>query len=238
MDRMDQDVLNLFASERQTVLQDAALISSASAGSSDAFADLQRLYSRRLYSTILKITRNREDAEDVLQETFLRAYLSFRNFEGRSSVYSWLTRIAINSALMLLRKRGHRPEVYFDLGSEAEIDVLRYEPRDPRLNPEQVCDQQQRCSNIHRAIERLQANLREPLETRMTHGSSLEEIARDMDITATAVKSRLNRARKRLNATRMLQENGRKIARRTTHMAQNAGAQNREQPCMNRGGLF
>jgi RNA polymerase sigma-70 factor, ECF subfamily len=229
MNRMDQDVHVDYGNEQQTALQNAALISGASTESSDAFAELQRLYSRQLYSTILRITRNREDAEDALQDTFLRAFLALQHFEGRSSVYSWLTRIAINSALMLLRKRRHRPEVCFDLGSEAENDVVRFEPKDPSLNPEQVCDQRQRCANIHRAIERLHANLREPLQTRMTHGSSLEEIARGMDITATAVKSRLNRARKRLNATRVLQENGRNTTRATMFMAQNAGAQNREQ---------
>jgi RNA polymerase sigma-70 factor, ECF subfamily len=235
---MNQDVHSDFADKRQVALRDVELVSNASAGSTDAFAELQRLYSRQLYSTILRITRNREDAEDALQDTFLRAFLALRHFEGRSSVYSWLTRIAINSALMLLRKRRHRPEVCFDLGSEAENEVVHFEPKDPCLNPEQVCDQQQRCANIHRAIEQLQSSLRTPLQTRMMHGTSLEEIARGMDITATAVKSRLNRARKRITATRMLQENGGKKTRPAAFMAQNAGAQNRKQLCMNRSGLF
>jgi len=199
---MNQDVYFGFANKPLTVLRDGELLSAALAGSSDAFAELRRLYSRQLYSRILRITRNREDAEDVLQETFLRAYLALRTFEGRSSVCSWLTRIAINSALMLLRKRHSHPEVCLDLSSEAEIDVMHLEPRDPCLNPEQACDQQQRCANIHRAIERLHTSLREPLKTRMSHGSSLEEIARTLDITEAAVKSRLYRARARLGAAR------------------------------------
>jgi len=202
MNGMDPDVFLDFADKPHTTLRDAQLISAALTGSSDAFAELQGLYSRQLYSRILRITRNREDAEDVLQDTFLRAYLALRHFEGRSSVYSWLTRIAINSALMLLRKRRNRPEVCFDLSSEPENDVPHLEPKDPCLNPEQVCDQRQRCANIHRAIERLEASLREPLQTRMTHGSSLEEIARAMEITEGAVKARLYRARSRLNETR------------------------------------
>lgn len=199
---MDQDVRLDFVNSQQTTLRDAELVSAALAGSSDAFSELQRLYSRRLFRTIFRITRNPEDTEDVLQDTFLQAYLALRNFEGRSSVYCWLTRIAINSALMLLRKRRNRPEVCFGLPSEPENEVAHLEPKDPCLNPEQACDQRQRCANIYRSIERLQESLREPLQTRMIHGTSLEEIARTLDITQAAVKSRLYRARTRLDATR------------------------------------
>jgi RNA polymerase sigma-70 factor, ECF subfamily len=202
MNCMEQGVYLNFAKTSQTALRDAELVSAALTGSSDAFAELQRLYSRQLYITIFRITRNREDAEDLLQDTFLRAYLALRNFEGRSSVYSWLTRIAINSALMLLRKRRNHPEVCYDFAGEPENNVAYLEPEDPCLNPEQVCDQRQRCANIHSAIRRLQTSLREPLQSRMTHGSSLEEIARTLDITEAAVKARLYRARTRLNAAR------------------------------------
>ena len=79
-------------------------------GSTTAFNELQKVYSSRLFKTILRITKNWEDAEDALQDTFLRAYLALHGFEGRSSVYSCLTRIAINSALMVLRRRRSRPE--------------------------------------------------------------------------------------------------------------------------------
>jgi RNA polymerase sigma-70 factor, ECF subfamily len=225
---MDQNVRVDTANKRQTPLQDAEIISAALAGSSDAFAELQRLYSRQLFSTIFRITRNREDAEDVLQDTFLRAYLSLRHFQGRSSVYSWLTRIAINSALMLLRKRRSHPEVCIDISSEPENDVAHLEPKDPCLNPEQICDQRQRCANIHRAIERLRASLREPLKTRIAHGSSLEEMARTMGTTKAAVKARLHRARTRLDATwtfRTMEERN----RLNTFTVQMVGLQNRAQ---------
>lgn len=79
--------------------------------SSACFAELYATYSRRLYNTIFAITKNHEDAEDALQETFLRAYTGIHAFEGRSAIYSWLTRIAINSALIVLRKRRVRPEL-------------------------------------------------------------------------------------------------------------------------------
>ncbi len=202
MNCVDQSVYPNFSNKREGALLDGELIAAALTGSSDAFAALEGLYSRRLYSTIFRITRNREDAEDVLQDTFLHAYLALRSFEGRSSVYSWLTRIAINSALMLLRKRRNHDEVCFGLFGEPENDVPHLELLDPCLSPEQICDQRQRCADIHRAIGRLDVNLREPLQVRMTRGSSVEEIAASLDITEAAVKSRLFRARMRLRATR------------------------------------
>jgi DNA-directed RNA polymerase specialized sigma24 family protein len=92
--------------------------------------------------------------------------------------------------------------VCFDLAGKPENEVARLEPEDPCLNPEQIYDQRQRCANIQREIEGLRANLREPLQTRMTHGSSLEEIAKTLEITEAAVKARLYRARAKLNAAR------------------------------------
>jgi RNA polymerase sigma-70 factor (ECF subfamily) len=226
MSYVDRGVYRDFLNKQQSALPDAELVAAALNGSSDAFAELEGLYSQRLYNTIFRITRNREDAEDVLQDTFLHAYLALRSFEGRSSVYSWLTRIAINSALMLLRKRRNHPELCFGLSSEPENYVAHLESQDPCLNPEQVCDQRQRCANIYRAIGRLHVNLREPLQTRMTAGSSLEEMAKKMNITEAAVKSRLFRARTRLNATRTHRENEIKVARPVTLTAQRAGFQN------------
>jgi len=202
MNGMDQSVQLDFADRSQTEPRDMELISASLAGSSEAFAELERLYSPQLYNTIFRITRNREDAEDVLQDTLLRAYLALDNFEGRSRIYSWLTRIAINSALMLLRKRRNHRETSFDLAGEQEDCVAYLDPEDPRLNPEQICDQGQRCARIQREIERLQANLREPLQTRMAHGSSIEEIAKNLEITEAAVKARLYRARAKLSAAR------------------------------------
>jgi RNA polymerase sigma-70 factor, ECF subfamily len=203
MNGMDQGVYLNFASKPHNGMGDMEISLAASTGVPHAFAELQRLYSQQLYNTIFRITRNREDTEDVLQDTLLRAYLALEHFEGRSSVYSWLTRIAINSALMLLRKRRNKREVTFDLVGEPENGMARLDPEDPRLNPEQICDQKQRCSNLQRQIERLQTNLREPLQTRMTHGSSLGEIAEALEITEAAVKARLYRARAKLNAARI-----------------------------------
>jgi RNA polymerase sigma-70 factor (ECF subfamily) len=77
--------------KQRRAMRDRQLVSEAQAGSSDSYAQLQCLYRPKLYNTIVAITKDREDAEDALQDTFLRAYMALRQFEGRSSVYSWLT---------------------------------------------------------------------------------------------------------------------------------------------------
>jgi RNA polymerase sigma factor (sigma-70 family) len=86
------------------------LVYAAQSGCRAAFDELVSLHSRRVRRTILAITKDSEDAEDAMQESFLRAFLAISRFEGRASFYSWLTRIAINSALMILRRRRARPE--------------------------------------------------------------------------------------------------------------------------------
>src|SRR5271163_2522748 len=117
--------------------RDLELVAAARAGSNAAFEELQSRYSRRLYRRIQFITRNHEDAEDALQETFLHAYLALDSFEGRSQFASWLTRIAINSALMVLRRRRTRAEVPFEPSSESGEPALTVDVRDTTLNPEQ-----------------------------------------------------------------------------------------------------
>jgi RNA polymerase sigma-70 factor, ECF subfamily len=234
MKLMDQDTSLGLTSKEQAALRDSELVSFALAGSSDAFAELQRNYSRHLYSTIFGITKNREDSEDALQDTFLRAYRSLCDFEGRSSFYSWLTRIAINSALMMLRKRRAHPEVSFDLPFETGVDMPQYEFKDPAPNPEQVYVQRQQWVSMVNAIQRLEPGLQEAIRIRLAHGSSLKEIAQTLDISVAAVKSRIHRARKRLTKVNTLREPAksrtvRSIPWRESHIS---GLQNREQPCM------
>lgn len=189
--------------KERSAMRDRQLVSEAQAGSSDSFAQLQFLYRRKLYNTIVAITKNREDAEDALQETFLRAYMGLRHFEGRSSVYSWLTRIAINSALMILRRRRLRAEVFVDSPSDEWDGNYSFEVKDTALNPEQMCTQQQRWTNVLYAIERLEPKLRAPILVLLTRECSMNEIARTLDITVAAVKTRLHRARRRLTSTRV-----------------------------------
>jgi RNA polymerase sigma-70 factor (ECF subfamily) len=190
-----------FAVKEAAALRDAELVRAAHAGSSAAFADLQHFYSRPLYNTIIGITKNREDAEDALQDCFLRAFVSLGSFEGRSSVYTWLTRIAINSALMILRRRRSRVELSFELpnhtaGESPQIDINDSDP-----NPEQICDQRQRCAQMFHAIRELEPGLRAPIQLQVTSDCSLKEIAQTLKMSEAAVKARLYRARQRLKMT-------------------------------------
>ncbi|HEY3991025.1 MAG TPA: sigma-70 family RNA polymerase sigma factor [Acidobacteriaceae bacterium] len=196
------------STEKRIEQQDEQLVSAVLAGEPGAFAKLYATYSWRLYKTILAITRNPEDAEDALQETFLRAHLRLDTFEGRSSIYSWLTRIAINSALMVLRRRRTRPETLFDPHPDARTDTLGFEIRDSAPDPERICDLRQRKIKVLHAIRRLDGKLQAPIHMQVTLGSSVKEIGRALNISETAVKSRLHRARRRLLMGRDLKRSG------------------------------
>jgi RNA polymerase sigma-70 factor, ECF subfamily len=170
------------------------------AGVPDTFADLYALYSRRLYKTIFAITKHPEDTEDALQDTFMRACLAMHTFEGRSTIYSWLTRIAINSALLVLRKRRIRSEICLDPHSGSFADTAPLDIRDSAPNPEQLCDLNQRYTILIRAVGNLRASLRTPIQMRMETESSLKEISQRLRISEGAVKARLHRARARLSS--------------------------------------
>ena len=189
----------IYASE-QEIHSDDQIVLALREGSAPAFTELHRLYSRRLYRAIFVITRNPEDADDALQDTFLRAYLGIQFFEGRSTIYSWLTRIAINSALTLLRKRRVRSEVVVDLQPDSIHEAFCPEFQDPSLSPEEVCNLRQRLARVRRAINNLEPQLRQPLRMRIEQESSIEEICQVLQITSAAVKARLHRARRQLSA--------------------------------------
>jgi RNA polymerase sigma-70 factor, ECF subfamily len=184
----------------QPSARDRGLVVAAQAGSSVAISDLHALYSRRLYKRILAITRNREDAEDALQDTFVRVYLAIGTFEGRSTIYSWLTRIAINQALLVLRKRRARAEILFDPQPDAHGESVMWEIRDTAPNPEQCVALQQRRTRLLQAVDRLDAHLRMPLQMQMKKGSTIKEIGQVLNCSEGTVKARIHRARRRLSA--------------------------------------
>jgi RNA polymerase sigma-70 factor, ECF subfamily len=186
------------ASRDNESLQVRNLVAAARSGSSAAFAELREIYARRVYRKLLIMTKNREDAEDALQDTFLRAYMALHTFEERSSFYTWVTRIAINSALMILRRRRLRPEVSFDSTSETEEAISGFGFKDTGPSPEYICVHRQRYACTLRSIWKLQPRLRQVIEMQMTDNRSIKEIAQALEISEAAVKSRLARARARL----------------------------------------
>lgn len=176
------------------------IVTAAQEGLQTAFAELYKMYSRRLYRTIVSITKSPDDAEDALQETFLRVHRAIHTFEGRSSVYSWLTRIAINSALMMLRKRRSRLEILFDLGPAAHADTFGFELEDSAPSPERLCDISQRWARLLQALGGLDESLAGPIRMQIVKGASVKEIGRTLNLTEVTVKVRLHRARLRLSA--------------------------------------
>lgn len=179
--------------------QDQDLLLALQTGSSDAFERLQKLYSNRLYKRIISITRNHEDAEDALQDTFMHAFLAFATFQRRSHVSTWLTRIAINSALTVIRRRRRAYAVVsLAAQSKPEADVQEFDVRDSAPTPEEICDLKQRFERVSNAIERLDPKSRIAIGIQITQECSLKELAHSLDVSVAAVKARIHRARKKL----------------------------------------
>ena len=170
------------------------LVAAARSGDRSAFVELCNRHSKKILPRVYRITKNWEDAEDVLQDSLLKAFLRLESFEGRSSFSSWLTRIAINCALMHLRKK-HRLEIPMDRTQDDSRTWSSWEPQDRAETPESRYARQEREELLRSAILRLPAMFREVVELRHTHEYSTSEIARALGISVAAAKSRLFRAR-------------------------------------------
>jgi RNA polymerase sigma-70 factor, ECF subfamily len=178
--------------------RDQRLVYAAQSGCRAAFDELVSLHCRRVRRTILAITKNSEDAEDAMQDSFLRSFLAISRFEGRASFYSWLTRIAINSALMILRRRRARSEFSLNTPQECSDEIAHMDFKDLAPNPEETHYRRQRHIRLTRAIRSLSPNLRKIVQTCVVEECSVREAAEKFNISEAAVKSRLYRARKRL----------------------------------------
>jgi len=178
-----------------TPLKNQRIVLAARSGCRMAFKDLWDLYSRRVYRTLLGIMKNPQDAEDALQDAFLRAYLAIGTFEGRANFYTWLTRIAINSALGILRKRRCRPETSLDATLRLEDMGPLVDLRDSALNPEQIYAEHEERENLVQAIQRLPLGVRSAIQMHVSGDWSVREVACRLNISEAAAKSRLYRAR-------------------------------------------
>ena len=181
------------------VVNDEPLVLAAKSGDSAAFAELRRRHSSKLLRTTYRITRNWEDAEDAVQDSFLKVFLHLNKFESRSSFSSWLTRIAINSALLILRKKRFN-EISIDAANHDSESFERLELPDHRENPERSYLRNERDERLNRAILRLRPDFRDVIELR-TQEYSTKELAHVLGISLPAAKSRLLRARGALRAS-------------------------------------
>ena len=180
---------------RYQVAGEAQLVSAAKNGDQPAFVELCRRYGPSLKRKIRRIVRNREDAEDILQDTLISAYKNLAGFRSRSSFHTWITTIATNNSLMLLRKRRIRSETCFGLitsdGKEFETLALS----DPWPNPEQLYAKRQGSQRLAQAVRILPPGFRVLVERYHHDEDRLVDAANSIGITVAAAKSRLLRAR-------------------------------------------
>jgi RNA polymerase sigma-70 factor (ECF subfamily) len=173
------------------------LVKGAKSGDAAAYEELVNRYERKIYRLTMNITRNREDAEDAMQDAFMKAYSHLNTFQEDSRFYTWLVRIAANEALMRLRKR--RPnQVSLDEPVEGEEDSIPKQIRDWGPSPEQRYAQTEMRDILRSVIEELSPDFRVVFVLRDVEGLSTEETAEAVGISEAAVKSRLLRARLKL----------------------------------------
>jgi RNA polymerase sigma-70 factor (ECF subfamily) len=173
------------------------LVAAAKSGDAAAFEELVNRYERKIFRLTMNITRNREDAEDAMQDAFMKAYSHLNNFQEDSRFYTWLVRIAANEALMRLRKR--RPnQVSLDEPVEGEDDLMPREIQDWGPSPEQRLAQSEMHEILDQVIDQLDPDFRTVFVLRDIEELSTEETAAALGISVPAVKSRLLRARLKL----------------------------------------
>jgi RNA polymerase sigma-70 factor (ECF subfamily) len=179
-----------------TAETDEVLIAAAKSGDRPAFLELWKRHSNRAYKTAYRITGNRCDAEDAFQDAWMKAYMHLKTFDGRAQFSTWLTRIAINSSLMILRAKRARPETSVEI---TDGDIWQhFEIADQAKNAEELYATHEQLECLRRAIHRLKPSLRDVLEMHQSSDSSLREVADSAGISIAATKSRLTRARKTL----------------------------------------
>jgi RNA polymerase sigma-70 factor (ECF subfamily) len=193
--------------------QELQLVDRARAGDVEAFAELIRRYERRIYRMARQITQIDEDAEDVLQETFLKAFEHIGSFQGQSKFYTWITRIAVNESLMKLRKRKSDRTVSLDENIETDEEPIVREIAVWDSDPETKYSQEELREILNKAIEGLKPIFRTVFILRDVEDLSTEETAEILGLSIAAVKSRLLRARLQLREklTRVFKRKGDQI---------------------------
>jgi RNA polymerase sigma-70 factor (ECF subfamily) len=184
-----------FVSQTLKRMSDECLVLAAKDGDANAFVELRERHSPRILSTAYRITRKWEDAEDALQDTFLKVFIHLNRFEGRSSFSTWVTKIAINVSLMILRKKRADKELSIDASGDDFISDYTWELPDCRETPERHYVRHERAELLRKEIRRLNPVLRSAIELQHAQDYSVQEIGDSLGISVAAAKSRLLRAR-------------------------------------------
>ncbi len=182
----------------ESITSELALVQAAKGGDLEAFSELVRRYDRNIFRIAQHITHNEEDAQDVVQDAFLKSYQNLDQFQGNSKFYTWLVRIAVNEALMKLRRRRNDRTVSLDEDVETEDGSIPREVADWAPNPEQLYKQAELSDILKKTIQGLAPGFRTVFVLRDVEGMSTEETAEMLGLSVPAVKSRLLRARLQL----------------------------------------
>jgi RNA polymerase sigma-70 factor (ECF subfamily) len=177
---------------------DHAFALAAQRGDERAFGILFERYQREMFAVALRYTRVPEDAEDIVQQTFQKAFIHLHQFDGKSSFSTWLTRIAVNEALMLLRKGRAVRQVLIEDSSEEQTATHGLEIRDASPSPEANYLKREETELLSAAISNLKPRLRTVIELRELAELSTQETARRMGVSVAAVRARIFHGRKKL----------------------------------------
>ena len=184
--------------EKAETRDDLDLVHATQDGDVSAFEELVARYDRKLLRIAEHITHNREDSQDAVQESFLKAFQHVSDFREHSQFSTWLIRIIVNQALMKLRKRHTTKEVSLDDDFQADGDIFPREIADWAPNPEELYRRCEIRNILVNAFEELRPNLRTVFVLRDIEGLSINQTAEVLDLSPTAVKTRLFRARLQL----------------------------------------
>jgi RNA polymerase sigma-70 factor (ECF subfamily) len=201
---MDRELLmtigepGVTVSSSQVSGRDEELVAAAKGGDDLAFETIVKRHRQRIFGLALRYTRSREDADDIVQQTFQKAFIHLRGFEGRSSFSTWLRSIAINHALMFLRKRRALRELPIDDSSSDEGTTPAPEIADASPDPEARYLQAERARILCAAVGQLSPGMQRAIELQELGELTTQETAQHMGLSVPAVKARLFRARKSL----------------------------------------
>lgn len=182
---------------------DLSLVQRAQKGEAGAFDALVRRYQHKVVKLVMRYVRNQTEAEDIAQEAFIKAYRALPRFRGDSAFYTWLYRIAINTAKNALAARARNP-VQFDLdrgnGDDGDAPGDLQDRMTDTATPEALALTEEIRATVTAAIEQLPEDLRTAIMLRELEGLSYEEIATAMDCPVGTVRSRIFRAREAVDA--------------------------------------
>jgi RNA polymerase sigma-70 factor (ECF subfamily) len=179
--------------------EDRILIIAARNGEPKAFEKLMQRYRKSVYYTLLKMVRNEEDAEDLTQEAFAKAFSSIQNFDAKYSFSTWLFRIATNNCIDFIRKKKLQTLSIHASASDSGTQTGITDIRDADMNPNEQMLSDQRKKIVHDAVEKLSPRYKQLIELRFFQELSYEEIAETLDLPLGTVKAQLHRAKELLN---------------------------------------